>query len=118
MRLDHTPAANVQFMKAKTVNIYAWSARDGPDDILGVIVSNNFPITLSNVSWDCTPANGATCTAAGTGDIQDAVDIPAGASVNYTATGTAVVYAGNTATVSVPAGVTDSNPDNNSDDGN
>ncbi len=63
-------------------------------------------------------AGGGTCTAAGSGNISDTVNLPAGGSVTYTAsctidpsaTGTLV----NTATVTAPAGTTDPNPGNNS----
>src|SRR6185295_18065037 len=59
---------------------------------------------------------GGTCTAAGSGNINDTVNLPAGGSVTYTATCTIAASAtgtlSNTATVS--SSVTDPNPANNS----
>src|SRR6185295_2398219 len=63
-------------------------------------------------------AGGGTCTASGSGNISDAVNLPVGASTTYTATcgiaATATGTISNTATVSAPAGTTDPNPANNS----
>ena len=39
------------------------------------------PGTLSGVTWTCVGAGGGTCTAAGTGNISDTVNLPAGGSV-------------------------------------
>ena len=55
---------------------------------------------------------GGACSAGGSGDISDSVDLPAGASVTYTATATVdpestATEISNIATVSVPAGVTE-----------
>lgn len=60
----------------------------GPDDVSGVMVSAPFTTGLSNISWTCVAAGGATCTAAGTGEINDSVALPAGSSATYTATAT------------------------------
>ena len=60
---------------------------------------------------------GGTCTASGSGDINDAVDLPAGGTVTYTLTGTVASSAGtslsNNASVAAPAGATDPNPADN-----
>ena len=56
----------------------------GPDAVVGASVVDNFPATLT-CSWICVGAGGGSCTAVGTGNINDAVDLPAGASVTYTA---------------------------------
>ena len=50
-----------------------------------VLVSDDIPAPLS-CEWTCQGAGGGTCTADNTGDIADTVDLPAGASVTYTAT--------------------------------
>jgi uncharacterized repeat protein (TIGR01451 family) len=63
-------------------------------------------------------AGGGTCTASGSGNIGDTVNLPAGGSVTYTASCTISAAAtgtlSNTATVAAPAGVTDPTPGNNS----
>ena len=43
---------------------------------------------LDDVAWTCTASPGSTCTATGTGDIVDTIDLAAGGFVSYTATGT------------------------------
>src|SRR6185295_9222255 len=63
-------------------------------------------------------AGGGTCTAAGAGNINDAVTLPAGGSVTYTAScsisASATGSLANTATVAITGGGTDPNPGNNS----
>jgi uncharacterized repeat protein (TIGR01451 family) len=94
------------------------AANAGPSDAPGATVADTFPAILTGVTWTCVGAGGATCTAAGAGNINDIVNLPAGGSVTYTAN--AVIDAGatgtlvNTATVAAPGGVTDPTPGNNS----
>jgi len=63
-------------------------------------------------------AGGGTCTASGSGNINNTVNLPAGGSVTYTASCTISASAtgtlSNTATVAAPGGVTDPTPGNNS----
>ena len=76
----------------------------GPDSVVGATVADTFPAALT-ATWTCVGAGGGTCTAAGAGNINDTVNLPAGGSVTYTAsaslsasaTGTLV----NTATVAL-----------------
>lgn len=90
----------------------------GPGNATGATVVDTFPAALSGVTWTCVGAGGATCTAAGSGNINDTVNLPAGGSVTFTASGTlsssATGTLSNTATVSAPSGVTDPNLANNS----
>ena len=89
----------------------------GPDTATGATVVDTFPASLTG-SWTCVGAGGGTCSAAGSGNINATVSLPAGGSVTYTvsapvspaATGTL----SNTATVTAPAGVSDPTPGNNS----
>ena len=75
----------------------------GPAAATGATVADTFPAALTGVTWTCVGAGGGTCTAAGSGNINDLVNLPVGGSVTYTvnatvaaaATGTLV----NTATV-------------------
>jgi hypothetical protein len=89
----------------------------GPDDVRG-IVSDVLPSRLTAATWTCTSTGGASCTASGSGGLNDVpADLPVGGTVAYTLTAT--VTAGpsgtlvNTATVSVTNGI-DLVPGNNS----
>lgn len=82
------------------------------------LVQDNFPGTLSGVTWTCTPAGGASCTGAGAGNISDNVTIPFGGSLSYavsaTISSTATGVLSNTATVAVTGIHTDPGAGNNS----
>ncbi len=92
----------------------------GPDALTGATVSDVFPLELTGVSWTCVPSGAASCSAAGSGDISDHVNLPVSSSVTYVATGTLVsVISGpvtNTARVANAAGVADPSGGNNSDE--
>jgi uncharacterized repeat protein (TIGR01451 family) len=83
----------------------------GPEDVIGATVEDLFPPELGSISWTCTPAGGASCTASGNGDIDDSADLPVGASAVYSAHATIDSGASgvliNTASVTVPAGFDD-----------
>jgi len=89
----------------------------GPSNATGATVADTFPASLT-CTWTCVGAGGGTCTAAGSGNLNDTVNLPAGGSVTYTASCTVSAAAtgtlSNTATVTAPAGVTDPTPGNNS----
>jgi uncharacterized repeat protein (TIGR01451 family) len=89
----------------------------GPDVAPGATLADTFPAVLT-CTWTCVGAGGGTCTAAGSGNISDTVNLPAGGSVTYTAScsisASATGTLSNTATVAAPAGVTDPTPGNNS----
>ena len=86
----------------------------GPSDTTGT-VADTFPASLT-CTWTCAGAGGGTCTAAGAGNINDAVSLPSGGSVTYTAScaisASATGSLANTATVTGAA--TDPVPGNNS----
>ena len=48
-------------------------------------MADTFPAVLT-CTWTCVGAGGGTCTASGSGNINDTVNLPAGGSVTYTAT--------------------------------
>jgi uncharacterized repeat protein (TIGR01451 family)/fimbrial isopeptide formation D2 family protein len=89
----------------------------GPSNATGATVADTFPASLT-CTWTCVGAGGGTCTAAGSGNINDTVNLPVSGSVTYTASCTVSASAtgtlANTATVTAPAGVTDPVPGNNS----
>jgi uncharacterized repeat protein (TIGR01451 family) len=80
----------------------------------GATVADTFPATLTCI-WTCAGAGGGTCTASGTGNISDTVNLPGSASVTYTATcstsPSATGTLSNTATVTFAG---DPNPANDS----
>lgn len=90
----------------------------GPADVSGARVVDDFVGALS-CSWECSSTGGASCGGGtdGSGDIDALVDLPRGGTVTYEADcslrqsfgGSELV---NRATVSVPQGVTDPNPSN------
>jgi len=55
----------------------------GPNNDTGATVADTFPASLT-CTWTCVGAGGGTCTASGSGNINDTVNLPAGGSVTYT----------------------------------
>ncbi len=87
--------------------------------MVGATVTDVMPAAIASDNFTAVGSGGASgFTAAGAGNINDTVSMPAGSTITYTvvadisagATGNLV----NTATATVPAGVTDTNPANNS----
>lgn len=78
----------VQQGESLTYTITATNA--GPDGVTGATVTDTFPPQLGSVSWSCSGSAGGSCSVgSGAGDLVGvAVDLPAGASVTFTATGT------------------------------
>lgn len=95
-----------------TYTIAAFNA--GPDAVNGATVADTMPAALTNVTWTCVGANGATCTAAGNGNINDSVNLPVTGSVTYTVNASVSPSAtgslSNTATITPPQGTTDPDP--------
>lgn len=99
--------------------IYTITASNaGPANVSGASVTDTFPAIITGASWTCASTGGATCTANGSGNISDSVNIPVGGSVTYTVTAstnpTATTALTNTASVSAPGGYTETNPADNS----
>ena len=58
--------------------IYTITASNaGPNNAVGATVADTFPASLT-ATWTCVGAGGGTCTAAGSGNINDTVNLPAG----------------------------------------
>jgi uncharacterized repeat protein (TIGR01451 family) len=122
-----TPQANLSITKTDgqttevpgtsvTYTIVASNA--GPSAVTGAVVADTVPGTITGGTWTCVGAGGGSCAASGSGNINQTVNLPVGATVTYTLTGTISASAtgslSNTATVTVPGGVTDPSPANNS----
>jgi uncharacterized repeat protein (TIGR01451 family) len=93
----------------------------GPSAANGAIVTDLFPATLTNVNFTASGSGGASgFDTSGSGDIDDTVNLPAGASITYIVTATVSPSATpggtvmNTATIAPSATVTDTNLGNNS----
>jgi large repetitive protein len=96
---------------------YTITATNAGDDVVGATVADAFPVDLA-CTWTCAGSAGGGCTASGSGDILDRVDLPSGGVATYTATcavasSTASLSLSNTATIAPPGPVTDPNPGNN-----
>jgi uncharacterized repeat protein (TIGR01451 family) len=90
----------------------------GPNAANGATLTDTLPAAITGVTWTCMGANGASCTASGSGDVNDTVNLPVGGTVTYVVTGTvsqsATGSVSNTATVMAPSDVADWNESNNS----
>jgi len=124
-----TPPASADLQITKTDNATDYDANisvqytivasnlAGPSGVAGATVADAFSANLTNITWTCAGSGGASCTAVGSGNINDtAVNLPVGGSVTYTVNATVIASPGgplvNTATVS--SSVFDPTPGNNS----
>jgi|JI10StandDraft_1071094.scaffolds.fasta_scaffold12661_3 uncharacterized repeat protein (TIGR01451 family) len=116
--LSITKTDGVASVTAGTSTTYTIVASNaGPSSVTGATVADTFPASCTSVSWSCVAAGGATCTAAGTGNINDTVNLPMGGTATYSATCAVSVAASgtltNTATITGVGGVAEVNPANN-----
>ena len=92
----------------------------GPSSAIGVLVSDDVPKAMSDVTWSCSASVGSTCaTTSGSGDLVDVqVNIRPKGTVTFLVTGTvsptALADLVNTATAKTPASLTDPDLTNNS----
>ncbi len=89
---------------------------DGPGDAMGALVDDSPSVWLTGATWTCVASGGAACPASGAGAISEAVDLPAGTSVEFTLSGTVDPAATglliNEATVTAPPDAWDPTPGN------
>lgn len=90
----------------------------GPNSVNGATVTDSFPAVLSNITWTCAVTGGAACPANGTGNLNASVNLPVGSSVTFTVNANVSPAAinnplANTATVTLPGGISDPNLANN-----
>ena len=105
-----------------TSNVYTIVVSNaGPSAVSGAGVSDPVPAGVTAATWTFVSATGGGVVAgpsSGSGGLGTTVDLPAGATVTFTFTAqvspSATGTLDNTATVSPPAGVTDTNLNNNS----
>lgn len=91
----------------------------GPSYVTGAVVKDTFPTTLTGITFTATQTGGATgFPLSGSGNINNTLTLPPGSAVTYKATGklnpAATGTLSDTATVTVPSGITDPNLANNS----
>ncbi|MFN7621753.1 MAG: hypothetical protein ACK5RS_01255, partial [Acidobacteriota bacterium] len=122
------PAANLTVTKLGTSTVQVGGTmryqvivvNSGPGSADGSIFTDLVPSAITGVTWTCTPAGGALCPAtSGSGNsiIQTIATLPVNGSLTYVITGTAPASAqsiSNTARVSLPPGITDVDPTDNS----
>ena len=94
-------------------------SNNGPSNVVGASVTDVMPAAIAGDTYTAVATGGATgFTAVGGGNINDTVNMPAGSTITYTVIANVNSGAGgnlvNTANVTAPGGVTDTNPGNNS----
>ena len=91
----------------------------GPSDVVGAVVTDNFPSDFTAVTWTCAASAGSSCPGVGTGNLSNPVNLLNGGSAVFTVTGTILPSATgllvNTASVATPPGVSDPSSANNTD---
>jgi uncharacterized repeat protein (TIGR01451 family) len=60
----------------------------GAEAATNATISDTLPAELIGVTWTCAPSAGASCTANGSGALNDTVTVPAGGTLTYAMTGT------------------------------
>ena len=91
---------------------FTWTVavvNNGPSTAVGASVTDSFPVPFTGVTWTCTASSGSTCAApSGTGTIAATVDLLAGGTATFVATGLSAPVGSsllvNVATVAVAAG--------------
>ena len=117
--LTVTPSANLSIVKQSSLALlqggmmqYTITATNpGPSAVTGARIQDTFAGSLSNVTWTCAVTNSATCTANGSGNIDQLVNLPANSTVVYAITATVAQplpqSISNTATITAPVNVPD-----------
>lgn len=122
-----SPAVDLQITKTDGVATYSPGGtltytvvvtNNSTFNVNGAVVTDVLPAQIASAEWNCVPAGGASCTPNGTGNINDAINLPAGLSVTYTIVANVSPYAmgmlTNSASVAAPAGFVETAPGNNS----
>lgn len=72
----YTPGTNVVY----TITV----TNQGPFAAMGAKVTDALPSGISTATWSCTPSAGSSCTASGTGGIDDTITLPKDGTATYT----------------------------------
>jgi uncharacterized repeat protein (TIGR01451 family) len=93
-------------------------ANGGPNGVAGLNVVDNPPAGMTITSWNCAATAGSSCTASGSGPINDLITLLNAGQATYTVNASIASSASgsiaNTATAILPGSVVDSNLANNS----
>src|SRR5438477_264154 len=116
--LKITCTDNKTTVAAGSLNTYTITVTNtGLENVTGAVDTDTFPAQVQNVTYMATAKNGATGFSNGSGNISQSLNLPPNSSVTYKATGsmngTPGTVISNTANVSVPAGIIDPKPSNN-----
>jgi LPXTG-site transpeptidase (sortase) family protein len=111
------------FAGKQTVTYTITIRNNGGETATGAVVTDPKPVNIAKWKWTCTTqsggATGCNGAADSSNDFTDTVNLPVGATIVYKVTATVVdtptgTTLENTVTVDPPAGITDSDPSNNS----
>jgi uncharacterized repeat protein (TIGR01451 family) len=113
-----TKSNGVSAIEERQVVVYTIVvSNNGTAGVTAARVTDLMPAEFTGVTWTCAASGGATCPAAGSGDIDVTVNLPIGSSVTFLASGTVQGASGafieNTAFVEPPPAVFDPNLANN-----
>jgi uncharacterized repeat protein (TIGR01451 family) len=103
------------YTAGQALNYTVTVANAGPGPVNGATVTDPLPPALvgHGFTWTCVSTPGSTCSASGSGNISDTVNVAVGGTLTYTVTGTVPLGTTgtltNTATVTPPIGVIDTN---------
>lgn len=116
--LDVIKSDGVDEIRAgKTLTYTIVVANPGTNAVMGAMVTDMLPVGLESAAWTCVASAGSTCSASGTGNLVDTMNLAAGGTATYTLTAvvstTKLGTLSNTASAAVPAGYEDPNPANN-----
>lgn len=127
-----TPSADLQITKTDNATHYTAGSTAsytivvsnpaGPNDMNGATVTDIFStnpnLVYASITWSCSASGTAVCTANGSGDINDTVNLPVGSSITYSVSASVSASPSgdlvNTAIVTEPSGTVDTAPGNNS----
>ena len=91
---------------------------NGPNTVTNGTLANPIPTNVTGLNWTCSGAGGGTCPASGSGAINAAVSLPVNGSVTFSVVADIVAGSGvdklvDTATFTLPGGMSDSQPNDN-----
>ncbi|MEO5857854.1 MAG: DUF11 domain-containing protein, partial [Pyrinomonadaceae bacterium] len=107
------------YVAGSTLTYTVTITNNGPEDVAGARVRDSFPSAISGFTWSCWASGAGACLSAnGTGDIDTLVNLPSQTQATFAITGTVPLGTYqrlvNTASVTPPAGTSDTLTSNNS----